>query len=246
MTVAAPPGGRRLSPAEVEAQIRDLRLVAILRLDAGGLSSSQAVERAIRLCETLDTSGVHAAEITLDQRYALESIEAVAGRLGERVLLGAGTVLDADAVDAAADAGARFCVSPHLDADVVAACRRRDLLPLPGVLTPSEVVAARALGVGTVKLFPAEPLGPAYLATLRGPFASIGFMPTGGVHLENAPRWLSAGAVALGVGSWLVPADGALDGLAERARDLVRTVRSHPAASGAGAPAGRGPITDRR
>jgi 2-dehydro-3-deoxyphosphogluconate aldolase/(4S)-4-hydroxy-2-oxoglutarate aldolase len=246
MTVRAPLGGRRRSPAEVEEQIRDLRLVAILRLDAGGLSSSQAVERAIRVCETLDASGVHAAEITIDRRYALESIEGVAARLGERVLLGAGTVLDTDAVDAVADAGARFCVSPHLDADVVAAWRRRDLLPLPGVLTPTEVVAARALDVGTVKLFPAEPLGPAYLAALRAPFASIGFMPTGGVHHANAARWLSAGAVALGVGSWLVPADGSLDGLAERARDLVQTVRSHPTASGAGAPAGPGPITDRR
>ncbi len=232
---AASEDGGYLSPTQVEQRIRKLRIVAILRLDGSGLSSATAVDRATRLCETLAESGIRVVEFTINRPHALESIAGIAARLGDRVLVGGGTVLDESSVDAVADAGAQFCVSPHVGPSVVAACGRRGLLAVPGVLSPTEVVKSMSLGLGMVKLFPAEPLGPSYLAALCAPFGTIGFMPTGGIDHANAARWLAAGAVALGVGSSLVPPDGSLEGVAERARQLVLAVGSRSPAHGADA-----------
>jgi 2-dehydro-3-deoxyphosphogluconate aldolase/(4S)-4-hydroxy-2-oxoglutarate aldolase len=115
------------------------------------------------------------------------------------VLVGAGTVLSVDDVDAVVAAGAGFVVAPGLDLGVVQRCAAAQVPIVPGALTPTEVMAGRALGLDTLKLFPAETVGPAHLRALRSVFADVAFIPTGGVSSANAAGWFDAGAHALGL-----------------------------------------------
>lgn len=200
--------------SEAEAWIRREKVIAILRIaDA---------DEAIRTCEHLADAGLDVMEITADNAHAISSLRILRERFGSRLLLGAGTVLDPQTALAAADAGADFCVAPNLDADVVRACQSRDLLPVPGVLTPTEIVAATRLGLSLLKLFPSGSLGPSFLSALRGPFGSIGFVPTGGIHHDSVGDWFKAGAAAVGLGSSLV--GGAVSAEVVRAR--VREIKA--------------------
>ena len=201
-------------PSVVEERIRARRVVAILRLR----DHSHAVE----LCRALADGGVSVMEITMDHPESLRSLESARKVLGPEITLGAGTVLAAETVRRAADAGASFCVSPNLDAEIVVAAQGRGLLPVPGVMTPTEVVAAQHLGLSLLKLFPAGPLGLDYLHALQGPLPHIGFVATGGVEIDDVPKWISAGAVAVALGSGLVGRGGDLSGLAERTARLAR------------------------
>ena len=168
------------------------------------------------------SAGITALEITLDSPDPFEAIAAVVGA-GTGLCLGAGTVHTVDQVDAAADAGAAFIVSPHLDPGVVEAARRRGLASVPGAATPTEVAAARSAGADLVKWFPAQQLGgPAAVAAITGPLLSPPLVPTGGVGIDNGAAYLEAGAVALGVGSSVFPADALADGDADRVESLCR------------------------
>lgn len=181
--------GRRLDPALVEG-------VAGALLDAG----------------------VAAFEITLNEpeAEALGSIERLARGFGDRMLVGAGTVRSIDAARRAIDAGATFLVSPHTDEALVAWAAARGIPALPGAFTATEVVRAWDAGAAAVKLFPAGIGGPGYLRELRGPLTEIRYVPTGGVSAENAGEFIRAGAVAVGLGTWLI-GDGAPAGVRERA-----------------------------
>lgn len=196
--------------AQAEAWVVRQKVIAILRIDnpAG----------VIEICEALVEQGLTAIEITTDRAHALSSIRHVRKAMGSRVLLGAGTVLDPGTAAAAARAGADFCVAPNLDAEVVAACAEQDMLVIPGVLTPTEVVSAQRLGLSLLKLFPCGGLGVQFLSALRGPFPGVGFIPTGGIDLSNISAWFQAGAAAVGIGSSLVGRDGCARYVAERAR----------------------------
>ncbi len=198
--------------SSARSRIRLSRLVAVLRL--------RTPARAVEICETLLHEGLDVMEITLDHPDSLDAIARVRAALGREALLGAGTVLAAEAVSAAASAGAEFCVSPHLDPAIIAAAQDRRMLAIPGVFSPTEIVAARRSGVSMLKLFPAEPVGPSYVTALRGPFPDVGLVPTGGIENGMIAAWLEAGAVAVGVGSALVDRSGTIDGLAERARRI--------------------------
>lgn len=205
--------GRPAIPDALEAT----RVVAILRRTAPDL----AVETAAALL----AGGVRAIEVTLDSPGATAMIAALRDRLGERILLGAGTVLDREAADAAIAAGARFIVSPHTDPELIAGLAREGVPCVPGAQTPTEILAAWRAGAPVVKLFPAGPLGPGYLKDLRGPLRQIPLLPTGGIGVENAPAFVAAGAWGLGVGSALVDAGivaaRRFDELTERARALA-------------------------
>jgi 2-dehydro-3-deoxyphosphogluconate aldolase/(4S)-4-hydroxy-2-oxoglutarate aldolase len=132
----------------------------------------------------------------------------VARRFADQVLVGAGTVTDADTARRAVDAGAEFIVTPCLVPEVIDAARRADIAVLPGALTPTEVLNAFRLGGDMVKVFPAQSVGgAAYLRALRGPFPEIPLVPTGGVTLENVRDMFGAGAVAIGVGIELISRD---------------------------------------
>ena len=171
-------------------------IVAVIRAKSGELLADVA--------EALAAGGVDVMEVTFTVPRAVKVLERVADRLGDRVLLGAGTVLDTETARAAILAGAEFIVSPSTEPRVIELCRRYDKLVMPGALTPTEVVTAWQAGADIVKIFPSDLVGPAYFKALKGPLPQVRMMPTGGVNLETAASFLRAGACALGIGGSLV------------------------------------------
>jgi Entner-Doudoroff aldolase len=195
-------------------ELHESRVVAILRLRDHDL--------AVAVAEALARGGIRALELTQDDPGALEALRAVAAL--PDLVVGAGTVLDAGTVPALADAGARFIVAPNTDRRVISAALDAGLEPIPGALTATEVANALEAGATLVKLFPAGPFGPGYLRALRGPFERVRFVPTGGIAHDAAADWIAAGAVAVGLGSDLVPArpaDADLAGIEARARAAI-------------------------
>ena len=183
-------------------------VVAVIRATDGGL--------LVDVAEALLRGGVEAVEVTFTVPKAHRVIEKMADALGNRILLGAGTVLDPETARAALLAGAEFIVSPTLNLEVIRLCRRYSKAIMPGALTPTEVLTAWEAGADVVKIFPSDLTGPAYLKALAGPLPQVRMMPTGGVNFETAADFLRAGAFALGVGSSLV------DGRALAARDFAQ------------------------
>jgi Entner-Doudoroff aldolase len=201
------------------ARLRESGVLAVLRLRDHGL--------AVEVCAALVRGGIDVLELTQDDPGAEAALRAVASSLGD-VTVGAGTVTDAATIPALADAGARFVVAPNVDARVIGAALDAGLTPLPGACTPTEVATALAAGAEIVKLFPAGPLGPAYLRALRGPFERVAFVPTGGIAHDAVGEWIAAGACAVGLGSDLVgarPTDADLEGIEARARVAVAAAR---------------------
>ncbi len=178
------------------------------------------------VADALVSGGVRAFELTLNEPEAdaLRAIEAAA-RIDPDVGLevGAGTVLSIAAAGRAINAGATFLVMPHLDADLVAWAAGRGIPAFPGCATPTEILAAWRAGAAAVKLFPASSAGPGFVREMRGPFPDIPLVPTGGVTLETAPAFIAAGAVAIGMGGWLL-GDGGPAGIRERAAAVVSAV----------------------
>jgi len=170
--------------------------------------------------------GVRAFELTLNDPEAgsLEAIEAAARHAaGTGMTIGAGTVLSIDAARRAIDAGATFLVSPHTDPELVGWAATNGTAVFPGAMTPTEAFAGWRAGASAVKLFPASVAGPAFLRELRGPFPDIPIIPTGGVTAETAGDYIRAGAVAVGLGSWLI-GDGEVRGVSERATRVILAV----------------------
>lgn len=200
-------------------RLRDSGAVAIMRLRDHGLS--------VEIGQVLAGAGLVVMEVTLDDPGALGALRALADALPDDVLLGAGTVRRPAQVAEAADAGARFCISPHCDAAIVEATLAAGLEPVPGAGTATEVARALDAGARVVKLFPAGPLGIGYLNALHGPFRGTAFLPTGGIRHDEVGDWLEAGAAAVGLGSDLVPAlpqASDLERIAERAAVVVEQV----------------------
>jgi 2-dehydro-3-deoxyphosphogluconate aldolase / (4S)-4-hydroxy-2-oxoglutarate aldolase len=157
-------------------------------------------------------------------------IEEVVARSGEEMLVGAGTVLDAETARACILAGAEFVVSPALDFETIALCRTYGKVVLPGALTPTEILAAWRAGADFVKVFPCDSAGGAkHIRSIKAPLPQIPLVPTGGVSLETAAEFIEAGASALGVGSDLVDVKALRQGrpelITERARAYVELVR---------------------
>ena len=180
--------------------IREVGIIPVIR--------AASADAALAVVEALVQAGLRVAEITMTVPNAIDAIASVEKRFGGEVLVGAGTVTDAETVRRAVDAGAEFIVSPCLVPEVIDAARRAEVAVLPGALTPTEAFEAFRLGGDMVKVFPAQSVGgAAYLRALRGPFPDIPFVPTGGVTLDNVREMFDAGAVAVGVGSELVSKD---------------------------------------
>src|SRR5256884_2080502 len=195
-------------------QVLDCGIVAVVRSP----DSAQLVE----VVRALADGGVTVVEITMTVPDALDVVRQVKRALGDRLLLGAGTILDAETARAALLAGAEYLVAPTVNLDVIRLCRRYDKVVMPGAFTPTEILAAWEAGADIVKVFPADVVGPAFFKALRGPLPQVRLMPTGGVDLTTAADYLRAGACCLGVGGQLVDpkliAAGDFDGLRELAR----------------------------
>jgi 2-dehydro-3-deoxyphosphogluconate aldolase / (4S)-4-hydroxy-2-oxoglutarate aldolase len=183
-------------------------------------------EAAPVVADALAEGGVRAFEITLNEprAVAFRAIEAVAAG-GSDVAIGAGTVLTIEDAGLAVDAGATFLVMPTTDPEIVRWAAARGIPAFPGAATPTEILAAWRAGAAAVKLFPASVLGPSFVRECRGPFPDIPLVPTGGVTAETAGSFIAAGAVAVGLGSWLV-GDGVATGVTRRARQVVDAVAS--------------------
>jgi 2-dehydro-3-deoxyphosphogluconate aldolase/(4S)-4-hydroxy-2-oxoglutarate aldolase len=208
------------------ARVHQSGIVAVIRAPSG--------ERLVGVAEALLAGGVDVMEITFTVPRAHQVLEQVADRLGSKILLGAGTVLDTETARIALLSGAEFIVSPTVNTEVIRLCRRYDKLVMPGALTPTEVLTAWEQGADIVKIFPSDATGPAYLKALGGPLPQIRMMPTGGVNLDTAAAFLQAGAYALGVGGSLVDpqavAAGELGKIEQLARQFVEIVRRTRAA----------------
>jgi len=176
----------------------------------------------VEVAKALADGGVTVMEITFSVPNALEVIRQVRQALGDRILLGAGTVLDPETARAAILAGAELIVSPTLNFEVIRLCHRYDKLVMPGSFSPTEILAAWDAGADIVKVFPADVVGPAFFKALRGPLPQIRVMPTGGVDLNTAADFLKAGACCLGIGGQLVDPKAVAVGNFDRIRDLAR------------------------
>lgn len=182
------------------SRLRDTGVIPIIR--------APSADVALPVAEALFQAGLTVVEITLTVPNAIDAIRQVAKLLAGKMLIGAGTVTDADAANRAIDAGAEFIVTPSVVREVIEAAHRANVAVLPGALTPTEVFEAHRLGGDMVKVFPVQSVGgAAYLRALRGPFPHIPLVPTGGVTLQNIADMFKAGAAAVGVGSELISQD---------------------------------------
>ncbi|MFN6049948.1 MAG: bifunctional 4-hydroxy-2-oxoglutarate aldolase/2-dehydro-3-deoxy-phosphogluconate aldolase [Planctomycetia bacterium] len=199
--------------AERVRQIIDSGIVAIVR--------SQDAKQLVGVAKALADGGVRAVEITMTVPDALSVIREVHRELGDRIILGAGTILDTETGRAAILAGAEYLVSPVLNLDLIKLCNRYDKGIMPGVFSPTAILTAYEAGADVCKVFPAEVLGPALFKAVRGPLPQVKMMPTGGVDLTTAAKFLEAGACCLGVGSQLVEPKAVAEGNFDRIRDLA-------------------------
>ncbi len=207
---------------EVKKQLYKHGLISIIRGDF-------SLREIMQLSEALLKGGVRVVEVTLNSTHALEGIRDLQRDFGSEMLVGAGTLRSAEDVHKAVDAGASFLIAPCLDVPSIEAAAQHETLMLPGIFTASEAQAAFVHGCETVKLFPADVGGPAYLKALRAPLEHIDFIPTGGVTADTIADFLRAGAVAFGVGSALVKnvsiTPQELSALTERAAVLARALQ---------------------
>jgi 2-dehydro-3-deoxyphosphogluconate aldolase/(4S)-4-hydroxy-2-oxoglutarate aldolase len=210
-----------LGRGAIVSAIESTGVVAVVRLtDAGAFR-----EVAAALVE----GGVRAIEVTMTVPRAVSLIESLAVSVRGDVIIGAGTVLDAETARQVILAGARFVVGPVLRPGVIDLGHRYDVAVMPGCFTPTEILTAWEAGADVVKVFPATALGPGFFKDVRGPLPQVRLMPTGGVTRENAGAWIVAGAVAIGVGTALVDpkavSAGRFDLLAANARHFIEAVR---------------------
>lgn len=201
--------------------VKETGIVAIVR--------GTRPEEAVNIANALYEGGIRAIEVTCNTKGYLGMIEALAETVGDKMYVGAGTVLTPAAAQLVIDAGARFVLAPNLDEEVVRTVHQAGKLMIPGVATPTEIIQAARLGVDVVKLFPAGALGAKYLKDVRGPINNISIMPVGGINVGNIGEFVKAGAFAFGVGGELVD-KAAIEAkeyqvLTEKAKTFIATFR---------------------
>ncbi|HEY5584729.1 MAG TPA: bifunctional 2-keto-4-hydroxyglutarate aldolase/2-keto-3-deoxy-6-phosphogluconate aldolase [Ruminiclostridium sp.] len=181
---------------DVLKKICDCGVVAVVR--------AESPEQALKIADSCVEAGICAVEITFTVEGALEVIKKLAeANKDNKIIIGAGTILDPETARAAILAGAMFIVSPCLNKEVVKVCNRYQIACMPGAMTVKEVVEGMEAGADIIKIFPGELFGPAIIKAFKGPLPQAKLMPTGGVNLDNVGDWIKAGSVAVGVGGSL-------------------------------------------
>jgi 2-dehydro-3-deoxyphosphogluconate aldolase/(4S)-4-hydroxy-2-oxoglutarate aldolase len=206
---------------DVIRRIGEIGIVPVIR--------ASSVDEANRAVEAICAGGIPVVEITMTVPNAVSVIRELVQKRAGDVLIGAGTVTNADQAESCLRAGAQFLVSPGLAASVLSVARANAKLVIPGALTPTELMNALDHGAQLVKIFPCGNVGgPKYVKSLKAPFPGASLIPTGGVNATNAAEFIAAGAFALGVGADLVDAtalrDGNLEKISAAARELVNAV----------------------
>ncbi len=185
--------------SEILSSIIEIGMVPVVR--------TESADGAVKAIQAIYRGGIRAAEITMTVPGAIHALEKVADEFGDKMVLGAGTVLDPETARACMLAGAEFFVTPSLKLSTIEMVKRYSKVIMPGGLTPTEVLTAWEAGADAVKVFPCGAVGGAkYIKALRAPFPHIEMVPTGGVNLETVPDFLQAGACAVGVGAELIDA----------------------------------------
>ena len=210
-----------MTAKEILAFITEIGIVPVVR--------TPSAESAIKSIEAIYRGGVRAAEITMTVPGALKALEKLADQFGDKLVLGAGTVLDPETARVCMLAGAQFFVTPSLKLSTIEMAKRYSKVICAGALTPTEVLTAWEAGADVVKVFPANAVGgPKYIKALKGPLPHIEMIPTGGVNLETAGEFLKAGACAVAVGGELVDAklikEGRYDEMEARARQYLHAI----------------------
>jgi 2-dehydro-3-deoxyphosphogluconate aldolase/(4S)-4-hydroxy-2-oxoglutarate aldolase len=186
----------KMDKNEVLKRICDCGVVAVVR--------AESPEQALKIADSCVVGGIIAIEITFTVNGALDVIKKLAeSNKDNKMLIGAGTILDPETARAAILAGAQFVVSPYLNTEVVKVCNRYQVACMPGAMTVKEVVEGMEAGADIIKIFPGELFGPAIIKAFKGPLPQAKLMPTGGVSLDNVGDWIKAGSVAVGVGGSL-------------------------------------------
>jgi 2-dehydro-3-deoxyphosphogluconate aldolase / (4S)-4-hydroxy-2-oxoglutarate aldolase len=207
--------------SDIVKQLKEIAIVPIVR--------TSSAEAAINASEAVYEGGIACVEITMTVQGAIKALEAVADRYGDKIILGAGTVLDPETARICMLAGAQFFVTPSLNVRTIEIAKRYSKPIYPGALTPTEIVTAWEAGADGVKVFPCSALGGAkYIKAVKAPFPHIDLLPTGGVNLETIADFIAAGASAVGVGGELVDAKSCSEGnygvITERARKYRQAV----------------------
>ena len=207
-------------------RIKNEKIIAIVR----GISG----DKIINTCNALHAGGVSMIEVTFNQSSptgnedTYNAIKSISDTIGDKICVGAGTVMTVEQVELAVKAGAKYIISPNFDPEVNAKCLELNVVPLPGVLTPSEGVVAFNAGAPAIKIFPIGDFGPGYLKAIKSPISHIPIIAVGGVNLENAADYIKAGAIGLGLGSSLVNStlinEGKFNELTELAKKFVTAV----------------------
>jgi 2-dehydro-3-deoxyphosphogluconate aldolase/(4S)-4-hydroxy-2-oxoglutarate aldolase len=210
-----------MTKGQILSFITDIGIVPVVR--------TSSVESALKAVEAMYNGGIRAAEITMTVPGAIRALEKAADAFGDKLVLGAGTVLDPETARACMLAGAEFFVSPNLRLSTVEMVKRYSKVVMPGALTPTEVLTAWEAGADIVKIFPCGNVGGAkYIKALKAPYPHIELIPTGGVNLETVGDFLKAGACAVAVGAELVDAqsirEGRLEVIEERARKYLAAI----------------------
>jgi len=202
--------------------ILENKIIAIIR----GAKPNDALE----IAKALYKGGIKVLEIAMNSPKALSTIEKISDELGEEVLVGAGTVLDAETAREAILAGAKFILSPTVDIETIKLTKRYGVVSIPGAFTPTEILSAYENGGDIIKVFPAT-VGPSYIKNIRGPLPQIPLLPTGGIDLNNIREFIKAGAVGCGIGSALVSKNSGINEeylteLTQKAREFVSIIKS--------------------
>ena len=208
------------------------KLEQMRRIEACGIVAiirASSANELIDAAAAIHAGGVDVIEVTMTTPNALQVIGDVSSTYGDSVLVGAGSVLDAETARAVMLAGAEFIVSPVTKADVIEICNRYGKVVIPGAFTPTEILMAWEAGADYVKVFPSSGVGASYIKDVKAPLPHIPLVPTGGINVENAAEFIKAGATALGVGSALVNNQlieaGEFGSLTERAKKLCAEVQ---------------------
>lgn len=209
-----------MSKVEDLKRVEETGIVAVVR--------AENAEKALKITEAVKKGGIDAIEITMTVPGAVDVIKQITDEYSrDEILIGAGSVLDAETARACILAGAEYIVSPSLDEETIAMCNRYQKAVMPGAMSVTEVVKAMKYGADIVKVFPATLFGPKIIKAIKGPLPQAPLMPTGGVSLDNVKDWIKAGSLAVGVGSSLSKGakTGDYEQVTETAKEFIRLIK---------------------
>ena len=211
-----------MSRQDIVDKIFELKAVAVIRMEDPS--------KLIKVAEAIHDGGVKAIEITMTVPNAIETIALASKEIGDKVLIGVGSILTPEMAQKAIDAGAQYVVSPIFKKEIIEQSHKNDIPAMPGTFTPTEAQLAWEAGADIIKIFPADILGMAFIKGIKAPMPHLKVMPTGGVSLTNAGEWLKAGACAVGVGSALIDKQAILEDnycvLTKNAEQIMESINS--------------------